>query len=256
MDWETYLDHIRSDSALIAAAARQGLEPDVPCCEGWTVRDLLAHMGEVQRHKELIVRERLLEPPEERIDAPESGLVDWFEEGAAMLVETLSATDPSTPLWTWHDPDQTVGFWYRRMAQEALIHRVDAEQSHGAVSPIDDDLAADGVDEIISVMMTGLPEWASFAGQGNLVCVSVPGRSWSLEEGRFSGTSPVSGNTYTDLLAFEVSDPSSEMSASVSGDAAAVDLWLWGRGPLGDLTVEGDPGVAATLREAAKEATQ
>lgn len=256
MDWETYLDHIRSDSALIAAAARQGLEPDVPCCEGWTVRDLVAHMGEVQRHKELIVRERLLEPPEERIDAPESGLVDWFEEGAAVLVETLSATDPSTPLWTWHDPDQTVGFWYRRMAQEALIHRVDAEQSHGAVSPIDDDLAADGVDEIISIMLTAIPDWGTFDGVRKLVCVSVPGRSWSLEEGRFSGTSPVSGSAYEDLLAFGLVEPEANMDTSISGGAAAVDLWLWGRGSIEDLTVDGDRDIATTLRRAAEEETQ
>jgi uncharacterized protein (TIGR03083 family) len=256
MNWDAYLDHIRSDSALITAAARQGLEPDVPCCEGWTVRDLVAHMGEVQRHKELIVRERLLEPPEERIDVPDSGLVDWFEEGAAMLVDTLAATDPSTPTWTWDDSNQTVGFWYRRMAQEALIHRVDAEQSHGAVSPIDEALAADGVDEIITVMLTSIPHWGTFDGVGSLVCVSVPGRSWSLEEGRFSGTSPASGNTYEDLLAFGLAEPQTDMDTSISGGAAAVDLWLWGRGSLEDLTVDGDQGLAATLRRAAEEETQ
>ncbi len=256
MEWERYLDHLKFDSALVLEAARRGLEPDVPCCEGWTVRDLVGHLGEVQRHKELIVRERLQAPPDERIAIPDDGLTDWFAEGAAMLADTLAATDPATPVWTWHDPDQTAGFWYRRMAQEALIHRVDAEQSWGDVSPVDVELAADGVDEIISVMMTGLPTWASFAGAGNLVCVSIPGRSWSLEEGRFSGTSPNTGNTYTDLLTFELSDPSAGITTSISGDPVAMDLWLWGRGPVEALTVDGDPGLAATLREAAKDATQ
>ncbi len=256
MNWDTYLDHIRSDSSLVAAAARKGLEADVPCCEGWAVRDLVGHLGQVQRHKELIVRERLQAPPKKVIPIPDDDLIGWFEEGSAMLLDTLAAAKPSEPVWTWHDPDQTVGFWYRRMAQEALIHRVDAEQSHGDVSPIDEELAADGVDELISTMLTGLPPWASFAGAGNLVCLSVPGRSWSLEEGRFSGTSPVTGNEYTDLLTFEVADPSPSITASISGDAAAVDLWLWGRGPLEDLTVEGDTALAATLREAAKESTQ
>lgn len=256
MDWDTYLDHIRSDSALVTAAARQGLEPDVPCCEGWTARDLVGHLGEVQRHKELIVRQRLDEPPEEAIEIPESGLVDWFEEGAAMLVATLSATDPSTPVWTWDDTNNTVGFWYRRMAQEALIHRVDAEQAHGEVSPIDEDLAADGVDELITVMMTSIPPWGSFTGAGKHICLSVPGRSWSLEEGSFSGTSPASGNTYADLLTFGVVEPHADIDTSISGSAAAMDLWLWGRGALDDLTVDGDPKLAATLRQAARDETQ
>ena len=256
MNWNTYLDHIRSDSALVVQAARKGLEPDVPCCEDWTVTDLVGHLGQVQRHKELIVTERLTEPPDEEIEIPTSGLIDWFEDGSAMLVETLAAADPSTPVWTWHDPDQTVGFWYRRMAQEALIHRVDAEQSHGTVSPIDDDLAADGVDEIITTMLTGLPPWGSFAGEGNLVCLSVPGRSWNLQEGRFGGTSPNTGNTYDDMLAFEVADPQADITTSISGGAAQMDLWLWGRGPLEDLTVDGAPDLAATLRQAARESTQ
>ncbi|GMQ85333.1 MAG: maleylpyruvate isomerase family mycothiol-dependent enzyme [Acidimicrobiia bacterium] len=255
MDRDTYLEHIRSDSALVAQAARRGLEPDVPCCEDWTVRQLVGHLGEVHRHKELIVRERLLEPPEEQIGSPESGLIEWFEEGAAMLIDTLAAADASTPLWTWHDPDQTAGFWYRRMAQETLIHRVDAEQSHGAVSPIDEELAADGVDEIISVFLTAIPRWGSLDGKDNRICLSVPGRSWSLEEARFSGTSPVTGTTYSDLLAFGPTGPS-DNDASVSGGAVPMDLWLWGRGPIEDLTVGGDAALVELLRQAAKEETQ
>ncbi len=255
MDWDSYLDHIRSDSALVAGAARRRLDPEVPCCEGWTVRDLVGHLGEVQRHKELIVRDLLTEPPEQPIDIPDGNLVDWFEEGAAMLFDTLAAADPSEPVWTWSD-DQTVGFWYRRMAQEALIHRVDAEQSFGTVSGVDDELAADGVAELIAVMLTGLPDWATFDTTGQTVCLSIPGRSWSLEEGRFSGTSPATGNTYEDLLAFETASPRADIATSISGDAAAMDLWLWGRGPIDELTVDGDAGLADTLRRAAKEATQ
>ncbi len=255
MNWDIYLDHIRSDSGLVADAARRGLEADVPCCEGWTVRHLVGHLGQVQREKELIVRERLSAPPEE-ITIPEADLVDWFEEGSAMLLDALVGADPAGPAWTWHEPDQTIGFWYRRMAQEALIHRVDAEQSFGTVSGVDEALAGDGVDELIAVMLTGLPDWASFRATGQTVCLSVPGKSWSLEEGSFSGISPSTGNTYEDLLAFEAAAPRADIATSISGDAAAMDLWLWGRGPIDKLTVEGDSALADTLRQAAKEATQ
>jgi hypothetical protein len=29
------------------------------------------------------------------------------------------------PAGSWYTPDQTVGFWIRRMAQETVIHRID-----------------------------------------------------------------------------------------------------------------------------------
>ena len=44
----------------------------------------------------------------------------------------------------WAD-DKTVGYIRRRQAHEALIHRLDAELTAGAVTPLDPDLAADGV---------------------------------------------------------------------------------------------------------------
>lgn len=36
----------------------------------------------------------------------------------------------------------------------------------------------------------------------------------------------------------------------------SMDLWLWGRGPIEDLTVDGDPALVERLRQAAKEETQ
>ena len=38
--------------------------------------------------------------------------------------------DPAEPAWTW-SAEQTVGFTLRRQAHEALIHRLDAEQTAG-----------------------------------------------------------------------------------------------------------------------------
>ena len=41
-------------------------------------------------------------------------------------------------------------FWIRRMAQETVIHRVDAELALGEpFAPIPDDLALDGIDEVL-----------------------------------------------------------------------------------------------------------
>jgi mycothiol maleylpyruvate isomerase-like protein len=58
-----YLQAVRSDGEALAAAARRGLDPPVPACDGWTVADLVLHTGMVHRHKLEIVRGRLAEPP-------------------------------------------------------------------------------------------------------------------------------------------------------------------------------------------------
>lgn len=255
------LDHlgaITDDAArLVAAARRAGLDAAVPSCPGWTVRHLLHHVGEVHRHKERIVRERLLVPPEDW-PPPMPGddeVYSWFAEGVAMLIATLAAAEPGTPVWSWYAPNQTAGFWPRRMAHETLIHRVDAELAAGAVTAIDEDLATDGIDEIVVVMMADAPAWGTVVSQGRIVRLAVPTRTWTLGVATFSGTSPDSGNTYENLPA-AVLEAGGDPDCTVAGSAASLDLWLWGRGSRDALRLEGDASLAEWLRELAAEVTQ
>jgi hypothetical protein len=56
----------------------------------------------------------------------------------------------------------TVSWVARRQAHEALIHRTDAELAAGVtVTRADAALAADGVDDLISGFLVGVPRWAS-----------------------------------------------------------------------------------------------
>ena len=48
--------------------------------------------------------------------------------------------------------DQTAGFWSRRQANEVAVHRWDAELAAGDPTPIDNELAADGVDERLDML--------------------------------------------------------------------------------------------------------
>ena len=59
---------------------------------------------------------------------------------------------------TWWPPDQTVGFWLRRMAHETSIHRRDVESAVGAETPVAPDLAVDGIDEVLALMLAG--DWS------------------------------------------------------------------------------------------------
>ena len=256
MEWITYLEHIRTDASRLSEIAGRGLDVEVPCCEGWTVRTVIEHVGDIYAEKAAVVDEAWTERQDRRFGKPGEPITEWFDESASHLLKVLSAHAPTETVWTWFDPDQTVGFWYRRLAHETLIHRIDVEQAHGLASTIDESLAADGIDEVLEVYVSGAPAWGSITPGNRSARLEVPGRSWSVRLGRFSGTSPATGNNYSDLPALELVDGEASIHADISGTAADMDRWLWGRGSLDDLTVAGDPAVAAAVRTVAQEATQ
>ena len=255
MDWATYLEHISADAARLSEMGRLALEPAVPCCPGWTVRDLIGHVGGVYAQKAAIVDEGRTDGQPDGVDAPDEDLVEWFDESAGHLIEVLSAHDPTEPIWTFYPPDQTVGFWYRRLAHESLIHRIDGEQAHGLASGIDQALASDGVDEVLTRVASGRPSWGTVELTDRVARLEVPGRSWTVKLGLLSGTSPRSGKDYVDMPVLEVVDSGELFRTVVSGSAEAMDCWLWGRTGLGDLTVQGDRSIAAAVRAVAKRST-
>ncbi|MGB9357593.1 MAG: maleylpyruvate isomerase family mycothiol-dependent enzyme [Acidimicrobiia bacterium] len=255
MEWTAYLEHIGSNASRLSEVAALGLEPAVPCCPGWTVRDLVAHVGSVYAQKAAIVDEGRINGQPDRVDAPDEDLVEWFDESATHLVEILSAHDPAEPIWTFYPQDQTVGFWYRRLAQESLIHRIDGEQAHGIASEVDQALATDGVDEVLTRIAAGGPPWGTVEFADRVARLEVPGQSWTVKLGLLSGTSPRSGKDYVDVPVLELVDSGESLKTVVSGSAGTMDCWLWGRARLGDLTIQGDRLIAASVRAVAKRST-
>jgi len=256
MEFSEYLTAIRGEGEALARVAADGLEPDVPCCPGWTIRDVVAHTGSVHRQKEQIVRERWLDRAPPPIEAPHDGLVDWYDEGLDQLVTTLAETDPSTPVYTWYEPDQTAGFWYRRMAQETAVHRVDVEQGHGISGGVVPDLAADGVDELLVVMLTGYPSWADvteYEGTLRLECADREA-AWTLRYVTFSGTSPNSGTEFADEPSFVFADDPAPTTVA-RGKASDLLLYAWGRGPMSALEIVGDMTLLADFRSVAADVT-
>ena len=230
-----YLEAISTESArfadLVSSASNQ---TRVPSCPDWSIADLTWHLTEVQHFWASIVSD-LLDSPEGVGDLArpaDDELADLFDAQSARLLEAVSERDPTDICWSWHDAGHNVGWVRRRQAHEALIHRIDAELASDGPCEVHSTLAADGVDEVLTVMLdaTDLPDWATFHPDGTsavLEITDIP-RSWAVELGRFSGTSPDSGNTYDDpalCLAAAASDP----DAALRGRARDMDLWLWGR---------------------------
>ena len=125
-----------------------GLTADVPSCPGWTVESVLRHTAQVYLHKvESIRRNALPEPWPPNLTHRDP--LELYDEAAAALIAQLEESGPTAPSWTWWPEDQTPGFWFRRMAQETAVHRVDAELAHDVLTPIDAELALDGIDEVL-----------------------------------------------------------------------------------------------------------
>jgi uncharacterized protein (TIGR03083 family) len=256
IEYPDYLGHLRSESRRFREVlATCDPKARVPACPDWDAADLLWHLAGVQWFWSNTIRTRPAPADEDapRPDRPDSydGLLAAFDEYSASLVSELERADPAEPAWTWSD-EQTVGFTFRRQAHEALIHRLDAEQTADDVTPLDPTLAADGVLECLDIMFGGCPPWGQFNGLPHYVrvdCTDTGDRIW-VQIGRFVGTDPDDGQSYDEDDVNVVPDPGVEADAVVEGGAAALDTWLWRRTDDSEVTVHGDLGIYARFRGA------
>ena len=224
-----YLAHLSADGQALCAAAEVDLSAPVRSCPGWNVADLVRHTGEVHRDKAAIVRDgRVDERP--RLPYPEppaedgEALLSWYREGLDELLAVL-ATDPEQTAWGWSG-DHRVAFWQRRMAQETLVHRWDAQAAVGAFTGVDADLAADGVDELLRVFAPGTDEpYQGPDGTITVQCLDVE-HAWTV---RLSG----------DRLEVD-DDLSLDADAVIRGSAHDLLLAMWHRLPLTEVEISGD----------------
>lgn len=241
--WNAYLDHLARETAR-AHTVLADLDPatPVPSCPDWSAADLLWHLAEVQQAWAQIVRERPASPdvlPEgARRPTEHPDLLAHARACASDLVRTLRGSEPSDPAWTWAgwSPDgATVGFAYRRQTHEALIHRVDAELAAGARAQdvvLEADLAADGVAECLEVMLGGQPDGAGLVPVGTPLVLDLTdvGVRIGVQPGQLSGHDRLTGRELSGPHLLVVPAPDAP-AAVVSGTAAHLDLWLWGRLP-------------------------
>ncbi|WP_088290888.1 maleylpyruvate isomerase N-terminal domain-containing protein [Kineosporia sp. A_224] len=260
-DGSDYVEHVRRESArFLEAVLAADPAATVPTCPDWSADDLLWHLACVQHFWGDLV-ERAASGPEGYV-RPErptdrAGLAGVCRAAGERLVRVLAAAPPSAPVWTWA-ADRTVGFVRRRQAQEALVHRLDAELVAGQWSALDPVLAADGVDEVLHVMYGGLPEWGTLTREPEGCTVRLDatdvGRTWLVGLATWSGTDPSDATVYSGAPVLRVvpdGDPAAARPAGalVSGTAADLLCDLWQRPPLGTVVRSGDDAVLAALSE-------
>ena len=250
---DAYLDLLASESRRFREVlADCDSRTPVPGCPGWDAADLAWHLTRVQAFWAWIVDHRP-ERPTDRV-APErpsayDDLLTAFDQHTAALQAALADADPADQAWTWAE-DQSVGFVLRRQALEALVHRIDAEQTAGTTSPLDVRLAADGVDEVLDVMVGAAPEWASFSPLPHHLRLDITDADASVwvQLGRVAGTDPDDTHHDDDGL-LVVTDPGVEPDAVISGEAAPLLTRLWRRGDGAEIHLAGDLAIVDRFRQ-------
>jgi uncharacterized protein (TIGR03083 family) len=229
---------VPGSSAVLAGAARQaGMEAAVPSCPGWTVERLVRHTGMVLRFVGKV--EETGGPIDARaLPSPPTGslVVQWFEEMAAATVAALAAHDPGDELWNWAGQPPVVAFWQRRMAHELAVHSADATLAAGGEPQIEAGLAADGIDELLTVLLSAKIAAAGLdlggLGSIHVHCTDADGE-WLVVP------------TGTDV---EVTRVHAKGDAALRGPASDLLLRLCNRGGGGEVLGDADVVTAFTQR--------
>ena len=212
---------IAAEGARLSAAARAtGLDAPVAHLPGWRVRHLVAHTTGVHRWATRVITERSMDVPGiEQAPLDGDGLLDHFDEGIPLLLAALAATDPDASVPNFHPgTPSTIRFWWRRQAHETGVHRWDAEAAapDATHAPMDDALALDGIDELL----TGFATRGSGHGLARAVTVAAGGRAW-----RMTPSADKPGRLTAERLAAMPAD------ADIAGPPTDVVLALWKRLP-------------------------
>ncbi|RZU53858.1 uncharacterized protein (TIGR03083 family) [Krasilnikovia cinnamomea] len=157
LEFDRYLLEFDTETARLARLAHDAdAQRPIPTCPGWTLEQLVGHVGLGHRWAAEIIRRRLLQPipfPEVAVPAGPEERSEWLIAGASMLADAVREAGPDQPVWTWQK-DRSAGFWLRRLLHDEVVHRFDAELALGIKGELATDLAADGVSDVLDTAAT------------------------------------------------------------------------------------------------------
>ncbi|TXS00694.1 maleylpyruvate isomerase family mycothiol-dependent enzyme [Streptomyces sp. col6] len=242
LEYSALLRLIDERSAAFRSAVAAAPSPDapVPSCPGWTLSDLVRHLGTGQRWWAAIVATGPAGSPPARdaVEAPgePDALPAWYAESNELLLNTLREAGPERECWTWWSAGvspATARGVARRRVHEVLVHTYDAQLAAGVVQPMPADVALDGVAEFLDTCNSTPVAWPH--EPATIHYHATEGRSWLL--------------TLDDTGAWPapLADDAAPASASATGTAEQLLLFVWGRRTMSDLKIEGDPQVFEQL---------
>jgi uncharacterized protein (TIGR03083 family) len=217
----------------------------VPTCPGWNMNQLLKHVGRGHRWAAQIVAERRLEPPDPRQvrdgKPPEDpdAATDWLNAGAQLVINAVDHVGADARVWTFTGP-RPAGWWIRRRAHEATVHRADAVLASGGEFEVSAEVASDAVSEWIDMATQSRSQPRPLARGLTLHLHATddglgPTGEWTIthdEDGldwshsHAKGEAAVRGPASDLLLALTRRRSAADAGIEVFGDAGVWDTWL------------------------------
>jgi uncharacterized protein (TIGR03083 family) len=218
----------------------------IPTCPDWTIKQLFRHVGRGNRWAAQIVadrRDEALDPREVREgkppDDPEAA-IDWLNDGAQLILDSVDTVGADTPVWTFIGP-RPAHWWIRRRLHEATVHRADAALALGTDYQLTPEVAADGIDEWLERIAVVANAESSPLDAGKTLHLHATddglgavgewtitggddGVAWSHEHGK--GDAALRGSAKDLLLAILRRQTAADGGVEVFGDAAVWDGWL------------------------------
>jgi uncharacterized protein (TIGR03083 family) len=235
-----HLEPLRTECDRFAAAIADA-DPvaRVPSCPDWDVRELVAHLGRVQRFWASTIRLGEDVEPERPDESARPGddLVRWFREGAGELLAAVEEAPADGSAWTWWQSPRTAGAIARHQVQEAAVHRWDAEVASGQQGgPLDPGAAADGLDEFVHITVVEHHRWTPWTGATGVIELGPT----DVEATRWVTLGP-DGPVPTQEA------PAAPAGATLSGSASDLLLLLYRRIALDGVAVTGDATLATAF---------
>jgi uncharacterized protein (TIGR03083 family) len=243
-----YIESVAAEGTLFAhAAGSSDLDASIPTCPGWSMRDLVRHLGEIH----LWAAANVADPrphwlhvgqladlerywPDLAAQWPnDDELISWYRATHANLIDVLESAPLDVDVFTFLPAPTPLTMWARRQASEIAIHRFDAEHAQGIASHFHLRFAADMLDELLSGFAPLNKKVSVTTDRVLQVVAGDTGARWWVTMGPAGVTTSRRGD-HADL--------------TVTGTAADLYLTLWNRTSESTVHLDGDAEVIGLWR--------
>src|SRR6202035_5074068 len=148
---------------LAESAAAAGPDAAVPTTPGWTITNLVEHVGQSQQWVAEIIERRITDPtqlPTEMAVLPTDPRQwqAWLSESAQRVASAFSDDALDAPVFNPAGDERTgTRFWMSSVLNEAVVHRFDAAHAAGRAADIDADIAAALISNHLAMLTS--PTW-------------------------------------------------------------------------------------------------